>query len=395
MEEETSLSNAATSSLPLTNIYLCHLCDKPYVSESSRQRHLRYCGSRVRKRPRSCRACNAAKTKCSFDTPCSRCMKKGIECSYVVSPKEGSRALPTTSRSDEVVMSLADVASVDREPVDNDIFVQSFEINGSLQADLSMQPFIFDEPFNIDGFTVLQDYITNPPPCLPDNSLAHLSKLDQKAPSWCTWSRGGVSTLLVMSDTSIVERDSEMNMFAMIKTYKPHAQHNANLIIQALRALPTMMLRRNTFPWFIHSHAHLLSNPPKTSLPEALSTCMSISHMFASRMPETRPFLWCTIRAEYRRFINEMYNMSQYELLAAIQACMVYLIMCIVDQSPESEQNSLELLMAIHNLYVLFKEVGTGWTRLSELSHPSSNWEEWIFAESQRRPTDLRISGFS
>lgn len=40
--------------------------------------------------------------------------------------------------------------------------------------------------------------------------------------------------------------------------------------------------------------------------------------------------------------------MSVYELVPAVQACMIYLVMCIVDQSPEAESSSIELLMTIH-----------------------------------------------
>jgi len=40
--------------------------------------------------------------------------------------------------------------------------------------------------------------------------------------------------------------------------------------------------------------------------------------------------------------------MSTYDLKYAIQACMIYLIMCIVDQSPESERIIIELLAVLH-----------------------------------------------
>jgi hypothetical protein len=40
--------------------------------------------------------------------------------------------------------------------------------------------------------------------------------------------------------------------------------------------------------------------------------------------------------------------MSEFDLLAAVQACMIYLIMCIIDESSENEKNSPELLLTIH-----------------------------------------------
>jgi hypothetical protein len=69
----------------------------------------------------------------------------------------------------------------------------------------------------------------------------------------------------------------------------------ASLLSQAISAFPQMMLRRQTFPPFIHAHWHL------PSLPETLANCMSIAQLFATRTTETRPFLWRTIGAEVKR----------------------------------------------------------------------------------------------
>ena len=50
-----------------------------------------------------------------------------------------------------------------------------------------------------------------------------------------------------------------------------------------------------------------------------------------------------------------MYHMSNRELLAAMQACMIYLIMCIIDHSPEDEGHARDLLSALQaSLYFLF-----------------------------------------
>jgi hypothetical protein len=84
--------------------------------------------------------------------------------------------------------------------------------------------------------------------------------------------------------------------------------------------------------------------------------------------------------------------MATSELLGAVQACMIYLIMCIIDQTPESEETSLGLLMAIKDLYIYFKMVCGECLGQSELSLPSSTWEDWIFAESQRRYVSSSMS---
>lgn len=40
--------------------------------------------------------------------------------------------------------------------------------------------------------------------------------------------------------------------------------------------------------------------------------------------------------------------MSKFDMLAGVQACMIYLIMCIIDETSEKENHSQELLLAIH-----------------------------------------------
>ena len=45
--------------------------------------------------------------------------------------------------------------------------------------------------------------------------------------------------------------------------------------------------------------------------------------------------------------LEKMYNMSKFELLAVMQACMMYLIMYIIDYSSEDEGNARELLLVL------------------------------------------------
>jgi hypothetical protein len=255
-----------------------------------------------------------------------------------------------------------DIAFTDHPAMDDTpLEFVSGNSHGDPSIDLSTQTFSLNESLALDGLFAFDDYNPGQLQCLSDVPVVPYNKAEQQLAAWCTWTRGGFS-LSVMAETPIAERDS--NILAVFQTERPHAQHNADLVVQSLRSFPMMMLRRETFPWFIHPQSQLLSEPTRAALPEALSTCMSIAQMFALRTSETKRFLWCTIRAEYRRFINEVRvlptqcsfhsnyqkkpHMSIFEILAALQACMIYLIMCIVDQSPESEETSLELLIALH-----------------------------------------------
>lgn len=97
--------------------------------------------------------------------------------------------------------------------------------------------------------------------------------------------------------------------------------------------------------------------------------------------------------------------MSKYDVLASVQAGMMYLIMCIIDPSPENEMHGQALLQVlfvrptstlpvlvadtVKDLCMHFKSQCGGSLNESELSTPSNSWEEWIFAESRRRLANL------
>ncbi|KAI8963111.1 hypothetical protein F5Y11DRAFT_320380 [Daldinia sp. FL1419] len=78
----------SVNATPLDSIHFCNLCSKPIATESAYKRHIAYCRkaqSRPKKRPRSCKECHSAKAKCSFETQCSRCKAKGLNCVYETS----------------------------------------------------------------------------------------------------------------------------------------------------------------------------------------------------------------------------------------------------------------------------------------------------------------------
>jgi hypothetical protein len=77
------------------------------------------------------------------------------------------------------------------------------------------------------------------------------------------------------------------------------AQFSAGHILQTIRAYPRMMLRKSTFPPFIHPHWY-------GSLPAPLANCMGIAQMFSARTVETDPFVWQTIRMEQQRLVDEV-----------------------------------------------------------------------------------------
>ena len=56
-----------------------------------------------------------------------------------------------------------------------------------------------------------------------------------------------------------------------------------------------------------------------------------------------------------------MHTMSKFDLLVAAQACMIYLIMCVVDYEAENEGSGIELLLTLH--------VSIGGYRVTHMAH--------------------------
>lgn len=162
---------------------------------------------------------------------------------------------------------------------------------------------------------------------------------------------------MVMS--TCVNRDKYLNPVAgevlfplqFLCSVNPVAESSANMIRQALRSYPQMMLRRSTFPPFIHPHQD------KTRLPEPLANCMSIAVLFDSRNQDTRPFLWKSVREEQERNLREvifphygkyalktdpvgqMTSYTKYDMFACLQAELIYIIMRVIDGGSGSSED--------------------------------------------------------
>lgn len=221
--------------------------------EPSYNRHVSYCRrsqNRPRHRQRSCRQCSLARTKCSFHSRCNRCVTKGLNCSYD-RPPAAHKAKPPT---------------LDVSPL-----FPTWPLSPTCEG---VAP---PDAFGFEPDTSLAD----------STELLAVSELARVTPDFFSAS---ANMLFAPVDTGFLIR---------LPISDPVAQHSATLVMQALRAFPQMMLRKPTFPPFIHSHYDW--HP----LPEPLAHCMSIAHIFVSPSVETRSFLWHSINREQQRFLEE------------------------------------------------------------------------------------------
>jgi hypothetical protein len=94
---------------------------------------------------------------------------------------------------------------------------------------------------------------------------------------------------------------------------KPDYHMSAILLFQILGSFPSMMLRRETLPPFIHPTFHPVNfssmEIDKSGVFEALSNCISISQLFQSRTKDLK-FLWRSIRLEHERIWHSVSRFS-------------------------------------------------------------------------------------
>jgi hypothetical protein len=226
---------------------------------SSYHRHVSYCRrarSRGRKRGESCRNCRKLKAKCSFTSPCGRCSGKGIECVYDYRIPAGK----TTSDAAHDQDSGAAPSTTDQELAVTHGWFDADDIPLETITD-SLSSSLFRRGSHQDA----SDHIIE------------------------------VGASVVSSDNSIL---GEKRYLTRLRSTESLSQQSCNLVMDALCAIPEQMLRKSTFPPFIHAHWG------RESLPEPLAVCMRIAQMFASRSSNIEPFIWRTILAEQRRFVE-------------------------------------------------------------------------------------------
>jgi hypothetical protein len=117
------------------------------------------------------------------------------------------------------------------------------------------------------------------------------------------------------------------------------------MIIEMVSAYPRMMTRRETLPPFIHTHAPTPSTrSDQNKLPMHIANCMGIAQLFAVRNGDTRSFIWATIRAEMKGFKDKLQTFNKYDVLSALQASLLYIIMRAVEDVPQQANDDYDML---------------------------------------------------
>lgn len=286
------------------------------------KRHFAYCRKTPgRTRPRSCRACNKSKIKCDFRSRCNQCVRRGIACVYDHRKAPSAQQKRSDDSSDnngtatgflgENTIGLAGDASnffpssSDLDLLPSAIPDDFFGLNDHVDILEGMGDLLPEAPLREEPWNVVpkkpQFYIPNE--ARPTSDSLGFNKawpVDQFTLNQ------QVQDMLRESDLRLdVSLSYDLSPFTPITEIAPYnfkmnrmssaSKAYATMIIDMIRPYPQMMMRRETFPPFVHPH---LKADGENGLPFPLKNCMSIAQMFFARNADTRSFVWSTIRSE-------------------------------------------------------------------------------------------------
>jgi hypothetical protein len=120
----------------------------------------------------------------------------------------------------------------------------------------------------------------------------------------------------------------------------PGADRTASLLFYTLKSYP-VMLRHNTLPPFIHPSYVSFTEEGTTT--EPLENCIALMHMMASGVQGSRKLFWRNVRQECERICDRNQTLSKWELLAAMQALSIYVLIRL--DEGETEHNNLDYLL--------------------------------------------------
>ena len=297
-----------------------------------------YC-RRARRRPqtraRVCQACSSAKVKCNSQPRCQRCINKGIECVY--DPSASPLTATNGSRLVENPQGRPGTQTSTPAWLADEVTIQtSNELYAREDSDIYMEWNLLD----FDANEIMSQSSKSSLPCLPEptvrsEGLVADNHYGTEAIDFRTGDVDPQSFLATELPWSTQDNPQEESSYALtramcplertngehllpIPKVDPFSNYTAKVVMQMLRAFPQMMLRRETLPPFIHGHWYHGRSATEPTLPQPLLNCMGIAQVFASRVLETKSFLWRTIQTEQRSAVEKVRCVWPHRLMYAL-----------------------------------------------------------------------------
>ncbi|RDL34476.1 uncharacterized protein BP5553_07604 [Venustampulla echinocandica] len=351
-------------------------------------------------RQKSCMHCRRAKARCNLANVCSRCIDRGLQCSYAPFSKT---AVPV-SRPEEPLLLLDEILDQD---VDNHNSLRGD--NGDMYA-FNLTETAASEPsvFRVDGLGwPTPSWTGSNLTCSVPGGTAPITfneVLEQP-------SRPQSSHLFPrerhQSDRQDFVSENNNGMVVILgnkyhdllypRNSKTTDSHLASRFIRGqVKAYPTLLLR-GQLPPFIYPSCVLYDQLPQNCvqngvhqcLTPPLAVCTSLVRIWEARTPATEDMVWRSIYAEAERLGREYRQFNSDELLGAFQSMAIYLLL----QSQDLQNKQLDDLLSLGAVIMeiarfLFQSQSSSHLR-NLLALPDLTQRVWTFNESIRRTMAL------
>jgi hypothetical protein len=310
---------------------------------SALNRHGYYCRSNTKTsvpRRRSCAACAQAKTACDNALPaCARCAQRGLTCQY---PRAATKRRDVAEARRPVV---AHELNPDAANTIMPAVTDTLSLPTMTPAMDSDSPMLFtDAEWNFDDMTALDEYMHTSPQTFPSNA----SSSSPTSTDPTTVSPDATDALQVQSLAQehlfnfSISPVPNPNIRTLVQRPRMHpgADRTASLLFYTLKSYP-VMLRHNTLPPFIHPSYVSFTDEGTTT--EPLENCITLMHMMASRVQGSRKLFWRNVRQECERICDQNQTLNKWELLGAMQALSIYVLIRL--DEGETEHNNLDSLL--------------------------------------------------
>ncbi|CAJ2508719.1 Uu.00g137450.m01.CDS01 [Anthostomella pinea] len=381
----------------MQSVLRCGQCNKPFDKQSTLTRHGYYCRSRKAgsiNRPRSCIACARGKAGCDHRRPeCSRCMSKAIECHYSVStpratgpatphgddmPAERGTVAPSSGPDPPGTGNSREEASDGTDMLLSDALVIPDSGFAGFGGESGEYPAWDDPGIGLVDFLNAQTgqhFLSPGSPFAAHHPMTPSSGQTLRVQPGMSPSNFSIPATPSSAVRSLIQRPK----------MQAGAQRIANLIFHTLKSYPLMMLHHNNLPPFVHPS--LLSSVGEDVHMEPLTNCISLVHMISSRVQGSRRLFWKNVRHECERLSEEHETLTKWELLAAMQALSIYVLIRL--DEGETDHNNFDFLL-VKAVTVIAQDLTssdvTCHTQCALCNNGlETSWKEWIFRESRRR----------
>ncbi|CAG9981237.1 unnamed protein product, partial [Clonostachys byssicola] len=164
----------------------------------------------------------------------------------------------------------------------------------------------------------------------------------------------------------------------------------SDVALHILRSYPYMIASQGAVPPFIHPQYESLDEG-NTTRPSPLYASLNLVKMLLHDRRVNKGLMWGLIRIEQERLLNEHLSFSRWELLQALQALVVYMLLRIIEGRHEYTNFDSQLLISLN---AICKHLTMKYGKLispEEVAGREMPWKDWVFNESRRRTSSTVV----